>query len=310
MFDVIIPVYKPTQKLMTLFYYLNRQTVKPDKVIVINTEKEYWDAFFDPFDILKKYPFLEVHHIKKDDFDHGNTRNYGVSFSKAEFFLMMTDDAVPADENMAENLLKAFDNDKVGMSYAKQLPHKGCNAIEKYTRSFNYPNESKIKGIDDLETLGIKTFYASNVCCMYRRKFFDEIGGFIKKTIFNEDMIYARNMINKGYLIAYTPSAKVFHSHNFTGKQYFKRNFDLGVSQADNPDIFGDVKSEGEGVKLVKSTAIYLCKKFMPWLVFKLVYHSACKYLGFRYGKRYKKLSDKRVLRYTMSPSYFEKDNW
>lgn len=306
MYDVIIPVYKPSEKILSLFLYLSKQTVRPNKVIIINTEEEYWNKFFEPYDILVKYPFVELHHIKKEEFDHGNTRNLGVGFSDSEYFLLMTDDAIPADENMAESMLSVFDNKKIGMCYAKQIPHKGCNIIEKYTRSFNYPNESKIKGRDDLETLGIKTFYASNVCCMYRKSIFEEMGGFIKRTIFNEDMIYARKMIDKGYLIAYEPKAKVKHSHNFSGKEYFRRNFDLGVSQADNPDVFGDVKSEGEGIKLVKSTAVYLCKKLMPWLVFKLVYQSGCKYMGFRKGRNYTKLSKKKILKYTMSPLYFE----
>ena len=305
--DVVIPTYKPTEHLISLFHYMSKQTVKPNKVIVINTEKEYWDKFFEPYDILAKYPFVELHHISKVEFDHGKTRNYGVSFSDAELFLMMTDDAVPEDEHLIENLVKNFENPQVGISYARQLPHDGCRIIEKYTRIFNYPPKSCLKGAKDIETLGIKAFFASNVCSMYRRKTFDELGGFINRTIFNEDMIYARRMIDAGYLIAYESKAMVKHSHNYSGRMQFKRNFDLGVSHADNPEIFGDVKSEGEGIKLVKETAKFLCKKLMPWLVVKLVYHSGCKYMGYRLGKRYKSLPTKIVYLCTMNREYFTK---
>ena len=305
MVDVIIPVYKPTEYLLSLFVKLSKQTVLPNKVIVINTGREYWDKFFGSFDILKKYPFIELHHIEPKDFDHGNTRNMGVKLSNAEHFLMMTDDSVPEDEYLIERMLTAFDDKNVAMCYARQLPHKGCRAIEKYTRQFNYPPVSMTKKKADIESMGIKAFFASNVCCMYSREIFDKLLGFTKKTIFNEDMIFARRAIDEGYYIRYEAGAKVRHSHNYSGKEYFKRNFDLGVSHADHPEIFGDVKSEGEGIKLVKSTASFLCKKLMPWMVFVLVYHSACKYLGYKKGLNYKKLPMEKVMEYTMNPRYF-----
>ena len=305
MVDVIIPVYRPTEYIFSLLLMLSKQTVKPDKVVIINTEEKYWNEFFGTFDILGKYPFVELHHIGKEIFDHGRTRNLGVSHSDADFFLMMTDDAVPNDEYLIENMLRNFDNPKIGMCYARQIPHKGCHAIEKYTRAFNYPLTPCVKGAKDIPNLQIKAFYASNVCCMYRKSIFIKMGGFINRTIFNEDMIYARRMIDSGYLIAYEPKAEVKHSHNYSGIQYLKRNFDLGVSHADNPDIFGDVVSTGEGINLVKSTAKYLCSKFMPHLVIKLIYQSGCKYIGYYLGCRYKKLPRKLILKLTMTPSYF-----
>lgn len=306
MIDVIIPSYKTTEYILSLLTMLKKQTVLPRKVIIVNTEEKYWNEFFGDFDVLAKYPFVELHHISKDEFDHGKTRNLGVSYSDAEFFLLMTDDAVPDNEYMIENMLKAFDDAKVGMCYARRTSHPGTHAIEKFTRVYNYPERSQIKGKADVETLGIKAFFASDVCCMYRRSVFDEMGGFINRTIFNEDMIFARGMIEAGYLIAYESDAVVRHSHNYSGMQYLKRNFDLGVSQADHPEVFADVKSEGEGIRLVKETAVWLCRKFMPWMVIKLVWQSGCKYIGYFLGKRYKSLPRKLVLKLTMTPRYFE----
>lgn len=66
---------------------------------------------------------------------------------------------------------------------------------------------------------------------------FDALGGFVAHTIFNEDMIYARKVLNEGYGIAYAAEAKVEHSHNYSGIQQFHRNFDLGVSHAQYPEI-------------------------------------------------------------------------
>ena len=41
--DVLIPVYKPDRIFARLLQMLQQQTRKPDRIIVVNTEKEYWN---------------------------------------------------------------------------------------------------------------------------------------------------------------------------------------------------------------------------------------------------------------------------
>ena len=89
---------------------------------------------------------------------------------------------------------------------------------------------------------------------MYRRELYLQLGGFVQKAIFNEDMIFAGELIQKGYGVAYAAEAKVVHSHNYSAIQQFHRNFDLAVSQADHPEVFAGIRSEGEGIRLVKKT--------------------------------------------------------
>lgn len=81
------------------------------------------------------------------------------------------------------------------------------------------------------------------------------------------------------------------HSHNLTPMQQFHRNFDLAVSQAEHPEIFAELKSEGEGIRLVKQTAKYLLAHFRGFLIPELVVSSGCKYLGYKLGKQYEKAS-------------------
>ena len=125
--------------------------------------------------------------------------------------------------------------------------------------------------------------------------------------IFNEDMIYAGSMAKKGYGIAYQADARVYHSHNYSCSQQFHRNFDLGVSQAEHPEIFESVPSEGEGMKLVKQTLGYLVKSRHIWLIPQLVFQSGSKYLGYKMGKDYRKLSPKMILKCTMNREYWKR---
>ena len=306
--DVVIPAYKPGKKFSRLLKMLERQTWPVGKVIVMNTEKSFWnDHGFEGIGNL------EVHHLTKEEFDHGDTRNRGMKLSRADIVVFMTDDAVPADEHLIEELVKAFaqrgpEGEAVIMAYARQLPDKDCALAERYTRSFNYPEESCVKTKADLKRLGIKTFFASNVCCAYDREKFWFQGAFIRRTIFNEDMIFAgRAVLQDDYAVAYAAEARVIHSHNYNCRQQFKRNFDLAVSQADHPEIFNGIRSESEGIRLVKSTARFLIRQKKPWLVPGLVVKSGFKYLGYRAGKCYRLLPGWMILKCTMNREYWKK---
>lgn len=177
----------------------------------------------------------------------------------------MTQDAMPADSRLIENLIEPLGEELVGVSYARQLPASDCDFIERYTRRFNYPEESRIKGKEDIPELGIKTFFCSNVCAAYRRDVYEALGGFSRRTIFNEDMILAGRMVQAGYKVAYAAGARVIHSHNYSGLQQFHRNFDLAVSQADNPEVFsmallggarGSAGKEYHGISVKEQEAV------------------------------------------------------
>ena len=263
--DVVILTYKPEQKFLDLMEKLAHQTVPVNKIIIMNTEQKYFDRLTYGTLFSKQYKNVQIRHLSKREFDHGRTRNSGVRCSEAPVFVMMTQDAVPADEFLIEALLRSLEQENAAVAYGRQLAPESCTEAEKFTRNFNYPPEKAVKTKNDIEKLGIKTYFCSNVCAAYKRDVFDALGGFIKHTIFNEDMIYAANAVQAGYAVVYQPEAKVYHAHDLSCGEQFHRNFDLGVSQADHPEIFASVSSESEGVRLVKMTIAHLKKKKM-WM--------------------------------------------
>ena len=304
--DILIPTCKPASGFEVLIKRLEEQTIKPENIRIINTRKEWWEQRIDTDSFLTAHPTVKLEHIEPAEFDHGATRNRGMEESQAEYVVCMTQDAIPLDAHLLEGLIKPFSDSRVAVSYARQLPAADASPIEVFTRSFNYPAQDRVKGKEDIPELGIKTYMCSNVCAMYRKDIYESQGGFIRHTIFNEDMIYAAGVIQAGYRIAYVAGAGVIHSHNYSGIQQFHRNFDLGVSQADHPEIFETVPSESEGIKMVKQTAKYLCSHGKWYLLPKLVWQSGWKYLGYRTGKHYRKLSRKKIMRYTMNVNYWK----
>lgn len=298
--DVLIPVYRPDGKLTELLKRLKMQNYPIHRIILMNTEEKHF-----PAELTGVWDRVEVYHLAKEEFDHGGTRDRGVRMSTADLVVCMTQDAMPADETLIEELVKPFDDPEVWAAYARQLPNEDCREVEKYTRSFNYPEKSMVKTKEDLDRLGIKTFFCSNVCAAWRREKYLELGGFVKHTIFNEDMILAGTMIKQGGKIAYCAKAKVIHSHNYSAFQQFHRNFDLAVSQTMYPEVFGDIRSESEGIKLVKKSLSYCIKIGKPWLMIQVVTQSAGKLLGYKMGQRYRSLPMWLILRCTMSPSFW-----
>lgn len=305
--DVIIPLYKPGKELFALLDKLNSQTLPVRNIILMNTEEKYFNQLTYGISFPEKQKNVKVYHLSKKEFDHGQTRRRGVKKSQAEVFVMMTQDAVPANEYVLENLVEAL-TPEVAVAYARQLPAQDCNFIERYTRSFNYPEVSSIKTAEDLPRLGIKTYFCSNVCAAYRRDVYEELGGFVRRAIFNEDMIYAAGAVKAGYGIAYVAEAEVIHSHNYSHMQQLHRNFDLGVSQAQHPEIFADVPSESEGKKLVKDVTHYLKRehqlKRLPYFYIQCF----CKYAGYLLGKHYKRLPRGWILALTSNKEYWNKN--
>lgn len=300
--DVIIPTYHSDDSLNKLLVMLYQQTVKPERVIILHTED--YPGQEQPLPMIDGSNITVVP-IDKKSFDHGGTRKYGASLSNADILMFMTQDAVPADEYLIEKLLEPYRDPWISATYARQLPDEKADLLERYTRHFNYPKQSRVKSLEDINELGIKTFFCSNVCATYRSSVYKKLGGFVDKTIFNEDMIMAASMIRADYRIAYVAEAKVIHSHRYTYVQQFTRNFDLGVSHNQYVEVFHGLKSESEGIRLIKNSIRYLVEKKKYHLIPDLIISSGFKFLGYQIGKRYDILSKETRIRFSMNKAYW-----
>lgn len=306
---VLIPTYRPAVQFQTLLKRLSLQTVMPKRVLILNTvDGEKDDQLTDVIDEWRdSFEVLSVFHVEKKEFDHGGTRHLGFTFADTPLVLCMTQDAIPRDSRLIENLVRCFDDPGVAAAYGRQLASGKSHVRERFTRQFNYPDLSTVKSKEDLDRLGIKTFFCSDVCAMWRREAYLALGGFEHPAIFNEDMVLAGRLIENGWKIAYAADAAVWHSHNYGPVRQMRRNFDLGVSQAQHPELFERYPSEGEGIRLVKKCAAYLVRSGHPEELPFLVADSGCKYLGYLLGKNYRRLPKGLVLRLTDNREYWKK---
>lgn len=315
--DAVIPAYHPDERLFQILTMLSSQTLLPRKVHLINTEKEGLDRLLEQQgwteeQLRQEYPFLTVEHIRPEEFDHGGTRNRGFrECGGADFVLAMTQDALPKDEFLIRNLLQPMEEPegkRIAVTFARQLPNRDASCEERISRAFNYPEEPVVKSEEDRKQLGVKTYFCSNVCALYRMTVWHELGGFPDRAIFNEDMVYAGKALKAGWQIRYTPEACVYHSHSYSASQQFHRNFDLGVSQAQNPQIFAETSSEGEGVSYVKTVCGRMKKEQQTGEIPGFIGRCAARYLGYRLGKAYRHLPHRMVVRFSSNKNYWKHD--
>lgn len=297
--DVIIPIYKPGKQLNSIINRLFSQTKQINNIILLQTLEERESILVNDKEKIKVIP------IEKKDFNHGLTRNLGAQYSEADIIVFMTQDALPKNKMLIEELVSPFEKDaSIAISYARQEPDKSASLIETYTREFNYPEMDMMKSNESVPILGIKTFFVSNSCAAYDRKIYNKLGGF-EKDIFAEDMMYAVKVINSGYKIAYTSKASVIHSHNSTIKDQFKRNFDIGVLHKQHEGIFANISSESEGMKMVKTILLKLLKKGHILEAFHFIALGGAKYAGYKFGENYDLLSKKMVLKFTLNKGFW-----
>ena len=222
--------------------------------------------------------------IPLQSFNHSSTRNIGARQGKGDILVFMTQDALPYDDCCLKNLIKPLQDPQIVASFGRQVPRPDASPTEKFTRLFNYPDTPAVKGLEDIPRLGIKTFFFSNVCSAIKTKEFKELGGFPENIIMFEDLIFAAKAILKGYKIAYVPEAKVWHSHNFSLLQQFRRYQDAGISLLNNSWIFEYTKANKEGVEFLKRQIVYLSRNHQyQWIPYAIA-ESAFKFAGFWLG--------------------------
>jgi len=84
----------------------------------------------------------------------------------------------------------------------------------------------------------------------------------------------------------------VYHSHDYTILQEFKRYFDIGVFYGRETwikDAFGTANKEG--MRFVKSEIRMIAKAGKYWMIPEILIRTALKFAGFKLGYMEKKLS-------------------
>lgn len=251
----------------------------------------------------------EVLSIPGIDFDHGGTRqNAVILLEECDVVVFLTQDAIPISVESITRLVAAFDDPDVALAYGRQLPRPGAGPIEAHARLFGYPAQSRIKSKESIPEIGLRAAVVSNSFAAYRRSTLLELGGFPKGTLFGEDTLTGAKAILAGYKIAYVGDAEVYHSHDYSLLQEFRRYFDNGAFYSREKwilETFG--AAEGSGKAYVLSEMRYLLRE-APWLLPLSAITVLVKYLGYRVGSMESRIPASWKLHLSMNKAFWRRE--
>ena len=299
---LIIPVFNPDEKLVKNIEILKKQNnILLETLIIDSGSNHQYEKNCDKD--------IKVMKIPCQDFDHGGTRQWGISlYPNVDVYVFITQDAILSNVDAIAKLVNVFCDENVGAVYGRQIPHINANMFAKIAREINYKNKSYIYSFGDKDKYGIKTCFMSNSFAAYRKNAMEDVGGFPRDTILSEDMYVAAKMLVKGWKIGYVADACVYHSHNYTVWQEFKRYFDIGVFHSRERwirNIFGE--AEGEGKKYI----LLELKRVMtenPYAILEMFVRDVAKFLGYKLGTVEKHLPKKLKIKLAMNKGFFDRN--
>lgn len=172
-------------------------------------------------EIAARYPVrLEV--IDQRDFDHGDTRNLGVTLTRGELVVFLVQDAYPAGRGWLRALVSNFDDPRVAGAYCRVVPRPQagerarraaqsdpCYSRQRVERRIQ--DRAAYERSDPLQRRLLIDF--NNVAACLRRDVWQRLP--FARTPFGEDLVWARGALEAGHTIVFDPRAEVVHSHEY-----------------------------------------------------------------------------------------------
>lgn len=277
--DIICPLYNAEKFIEDL----HKSILKQENVNINNIQYLLTESKDKSEDILKKNK-LNYKIIKKEEFSHSLVREKAAFDSRADIICFITQDIVIENTDWLEKLVQPIINGEVAATYSRQLTK--YNNIEKYTRESNYPEESIIKSKDDIEKLGLKTFFSSDASAAIKRDIFVKLNGYDNKNLpISEDMYFSYKLIMNDYKIKYCADSVIYHSHKFKLRELYDRYKLTGRFFKEN-NYLDQYGTTGSGSKLAKYVLKRIIKEHRIGLLFRYPFDMSSRLFGMKAGKK------------------------
>ena len=277
---VIVPTYNAGNEFNKFCEMLQKQTANIKEVIVVDSSSS------DDTVRIAQHAGFTVKVIDQCEFGHGKTRQMALEMAETNIVCYMTQDALLAEERSIEKLISfLLKDDFLGAVYGRQLPYSHTGPLGSFARYFNYPDTSFINQFADREKKGFKTAFLSDSFAAYKKSILLKVGGFPLHSNFGEDSYVAAKLLMAGYKTGYCAEAEVYHSHDFSLKQEWRRSREIKKFHNSEPwllQTFG--KPEGEGFKFVFSQLQWLIDKRCWYMLPSAFLHDAVKFVSYKMG--------------------------
>jgi len=166
--------------------------------------------------IARKYA-VRIYEIKPEDFTFGYSLNYGFQRARGKYVVCLSAHALPLSKDWIKTVIANFSDDNVAAVMTKTLPWPDCNPFDRrgLIKKFNIKKQEIKEG---------PPFIFGNYGSAISRDVWHKIP-FDESLSYSEDYDWIKKVRQLNYRIIYEPDAKVYHSHNETIKQIYRRYY-------------------------------------------------------------------------------------
>jgi rhamnosyltransferase len=164
----------------------------------------------------------EQHQVPAGQYVPGRVLNDAMVATTSEIVVFLNADCVPADDQWLARLLDAFADPAVAAAFSRQRPREGCDLFQARDTEATY-------GDGALQARWKHCF--SMAASAIRRSAWLE-APFREDLQYSEDIDWSWRARRRGHRIAYVSGSAVFHSHNYSLAQLYRRHHGEGRAEA------------------------------------------------------------------------------
>lgn len=219
-FSVVIPAYNAGDTLECCLQALERQTVPRAAYEVIAVNDGSTD---DTAEVVRRHPQVEL--LDQANAGPAAARNRGAQAARGEILLFTDADCEPAPD-WIERMVEPFTDPEIAGAKGVYRTRQE----ERVARFVQLEYEDKYDRMSRRERIDFIDTYSA----AYRRDLFLENEGF--DTVFTtasvEDQELSFRLARKGYQFVFLPQAAVYHQHDRTVREYWRRKVGIGYWKA------------------------------------------------------------------------------
>lgn len=302
--SVFVPVYNGEKYLSELIEsVLNQNLPTGYSLEFLITDSGSEDTSVE---IIKQYEDRVIfNQIQNVEYGHGKTRQAAAEKARGEYILFLSQDATPTDHRWLINMIEPFFiSEKVGCVFGRQIPRPTSvptikREVSSVFGNFGSPGsitlQRNLSLVDNFKIGELNSFF-SDVNSAVRTELLSKIP--FRDVKYAEDQALAVDMQVSGYLKGYSVDGSVWHSNEYTIKEFRGRKFDEYRGLLSSTDLHlvasrkqlltGWIRPTFADWKFIRHDGEYTKKTKVKYTVLSIGYnYSVClgRYQAAKYGK-------------------------
>lgn len=235
--SVLMPVIDAAPALRETLPLLLEQRAAAE-IEVVATDSASTD---DTVEVLSEFG-ATVLAIDPGDFDHGLTRNLLASHAEGDVLVFLNQGSRPCDRDWLAPLLDALEQEEgVAGSCSRVVPYPSADLLTQRDVKLDPSGSPKrsTKRIEDWSAYAAMPveqrrllFNFHTVSAAIRASALRQVP-FQSVRAIGEDLLWSREALEAGMTLVHEPASRVYHSHDYSLREWFMRNVDDGVANCE-----------------------------------------------------------------------------